>query len=174
MSAYFFNRNWDKKENERKRVVITGMGTVTPLGNDIKKTWQNLVKGKSGIGHITIFDASKYPVKIGAEVKNFDFDGCVPEDITPFLGRSTKFCIHATKEALQNSELDLENMDTSQVGISLGANEEFANISFFPPCFLTNIYLLFLFLTVQPLSSVDSINSALYLVITESSVIFSI
>jgi 3-oxoacyl-[acyl-carrier-protein] synthase II len=135
MTAYFYNRNWDKKDKERKRVVITGMGTVTPLGNDIKETWQNLVKGKSGIGHITIFDASKYPVKIGAEVKNFDFDGCVPEDIGPFLGRSTTFCIHATKEALQNAELNLENMDTSQVGISLGSNEEFASISLFDKMF---------------------------------------
>jgi 3-oxoacyl-[acyl-carrier-protein] synthase II len=135
MTAYFYNRNWDKKNKERNRVVITGMGAVTPLGNDINETWQNLIKGKSGIGHITIFDASKYPVKIGAEVKNFDFNGGVPEGVAPFLGRSTRFCIHATKEALKNSGLNLENMDTSQVGISLGSNEEYASISLFDKMF---------------------------------------
>ncbi len=129
MTAYFFERNWGPKEKEKRRIVVTGIGAVTPLGNDVNGTWQNLVKGKSGIKPITIFDASKFPVKIGAEVKNFDFDSCVPEQISPFLGRSIKFCLAAVKEALTNADLDLDLMDTCRLGVSLGANEEYANIS---------------------------------------------
>lgn len=135
MTAYFFDRNWDKHEKEEKRVVITGIGAVTPLGNDIDETWQNLIAGKSGIGPITIFDASKFPVKIGAEVKNFNFNGGVSEELSPFLGRSTKFCLHAAKEALQNAGMDLELMDTSVVGIALGSNEEYAMLSHFDKMF---------------------------------------
>ena len=56
----------------KHRVVITGMGCVTPLGNSVKETWENLIAGKSGAGHITKFDASTFPVRIAAEVKNFN------------------------------------------------------------------------------------------------------
>jgi len=127
-AAYFFNRNWDKKEKESKRVVITGIGAVTPLGNSVDETWKNVVKGKSGIGPITIFDASKFPVKIGAEVKNFDFEDCSNAGLIPFLGRGTKFCLSAVKEALNNAKMNLELVDTSKIGISLGANEEYTSI----------------------------------------------
>jgi 3-oxoacyl-[acyl-carrier-protein] synthase II len=120
---------------ERKRIVITGMGLVTPLGNDIEETWGNLESGKSGIGPITIFDASKYPVKIGAEVKGFDFDNGAPEDMSPFLGRGTNFCISAANEAVKNAGLDFEKIDSSQVGISLGSNEEYVSISHFDQLF---------------------------------------
>jgi len=58
----------------KRRVVITGMGAVTPLGNDMETTWQAVVHGRSGIGRITRFDASTFPVKIAGEVKNFQFD----------------------------------------------------------------------------------------------------
>ncbi|MEI6125285.1 MAG: beta-ketoacyl-[acyl-carrier-protein] synthase family protein [Pseudomonadota bacterium] len=135
MTAYFIDKNWDKKESERKRVVITGLGAVTPIGNSVNESWQNLVKGKSGIGPITIFKSSTYPVKIGAEVKNFDFDSCVPEEMSPFLGRSTKFCVHAAQEALEHAGLDLQKMDTANIGIALGANEEGSNLSLFEKMF---------------------------------------
>ena len=59
----------------KKRVVITGMGAVTPIGNNIKEIWESLKNGKGGIGKITRFDASDYPVNIAGEVKNF-----VPEE----------------------------------------------------------------------------------------------
>ena len=128
-AAYFYDRNWDKKKKERKRVVITGIGSVTPIGNTLQDTWSNLIKGVSGIAPITIFDAAKFPVKIGAEVKNFDFNSVVPEDLKPFIGRSTSFCIQATREALKHAGLNLDHMDTASVGISLGANEEHMGLS---------------------------------------------
>jgi len=135
MTAHFADNRWNRKENGQKRVVITGIGAVTPLGNTVKESWHNLVAGESGIAPITLFDASQYPVKIAAEVKNFDFDGCVPEDINPYLGRGTKFCIHAVKEALEHARLDLEKQDTSLMGIALGSDEEGAQIKHFEEMF---------------------------------------
>jgi len=119
MTAYYSDKKQDKK-----RVVITGFGAVTPLGNSIVESWRNLVQGKSGIGEITVFDASKYPVKIAAEVKNFDFTSNIPEDMHPFVGRSTQFCIAAAREALAHAGITTENQQTPHIGISLGSNEE--------------------------------------------------
>jgi 3-oxoacyl-[acyl-carrier-protein] synthase II len=137
MTAQFYDRNYSTAEPDKKRVVITGLGAVTPLGNDIDQTWSNLVLGCSGIGPITTFDASSFPVKIGAEVKGFDLDACAPEDLTPFLGRGTKFCLQATREALRNAGLQLARMDTSRVGISLGCNEEYSRLAHFEEMFDT-------------------------------------
>jgi len=121
MTAYYS----DKRDRDKKRVVITGFGAVTPLGNSIAESWRNLIHGKSGIGAITVFDASKYPVQIAAEVKNFDFSSNIPEELHPFVGRSTQFCIAAAREALAHAGLDtIGQQDTAHIGISLGSNEE--------------------------------------------------
>jgi 3-oxoacyl-[acyl-carrier-protein] synthase II len=128
MTAYT-DINAEKKRSNRKRVVITGFGAVTPLGNNIAESWQSLIQGKSGIGPITVFDAARYPVKIAAEVKNFNFHNGIPEDLYPFLGRSTQFCIHAAREALKHAGLDTKVMDTTNIGISLGSHEEGMYIS---------------------------------------------
>ena len=137
-AAYYYDRNWDKKKQERKRVVVTGIGSVTPIGNTVEDTWSNLIKGTSGIAPITIFDASTFPVKIGAEVKNFDFNAAVPEDLRPFLGRSTSFCIQAAREALRHAGINLDTIDTAAVGISLGSNEETASLNMFDRLFDTH------------------------------------
>ncbi len=135
MTAYFFDRNWDTKKSEKRRVAITGIGAVTPLGNNVKTTWENLIKGQSGIGPITLFNASTFPVKIAAEVKDFNFEWSVSENINPFLGRSTKFCLQAAKEALEHAALTLEHMDTTRIGICLGSDEESAHLSHFDELF---------------------------------------
>ncbi|MCP4714178.1 MAG: beta-ketoacyl-[acyl-carrier-protein] synthase family protein [Deltaproteobacteria bacterium] len=134
MTAYFFEKT-NRVETERKRIVVTGIGAVTPLGNNIEMSWNNLVNGLSGIGPITRFDASPYPVKIGAEVKNFTCAKEVPEALKPFLGRSTQFCLNAAAEALNSARLNLDVMDTGRVGIALGANEEYASIDLFEQMF---------------------------------------
>ena len=117
-AAYYYDRNWDKKKQERKRVVVTGIGSVTPIGNTVEDTWSNLIKGTSGIAPITIFDASTFPVKIGAEVKNFDFNAAVPEDLRPFLGRSTSFCIQAAREALREMHRQVGDLQMDAGGIA--------------------------------------------------------
>jgi 3-oxoacyl-[acyl-carrier-protein] synthase II len=136
MAAYFFDKQQEKQKLQRKRVVVTGIGAVTPLGNDTETLWKNLMTGDSGIGPITLFDAAHYPVKIAAEVKDFDFeDSSIPEELRPFLGRSLKFCAAAAKEAIQHAQLDLIRSDTVNVGISLGSNEEYASLSLFDKMF---------------------------------------
>jgi len=139
MTAYFVDRGWnDSGKKEKRRVVVTGIGAVTPLGNNIDETWDSLSKGRSGIGPIMRFDASRYPVKIGAEVKNFQFDSTVPEDILPFLGRSTRFCLQAVKEAMESARIGSESADPERTGISLGANEEYMGVSTMSQLFDTN------------------------------------
>ena len=59
-------------DNPRRRVVVTGVGVINPLGNDIETVWNALKEGKSGVGYTTIFDASKFPTRISAEIKNWD------------------------------------------------------------------------------------------------------
>lgn len=96
----------------RKRVVITGMGAITPLGNDLPTTWQGVVAGKSGIRRITHFDPSGFPSQIAGEVKGFDFAPTVRRD--PALKDSmlnTQFAITACKEAFRDSGLSLANTD---------------------------------------------------------------
>ena len=123
-------------QSRSQRVVITGIGAVTPLGNDVETSWDNLIRGISGIGPITQFDATSYPVKIGAEVKNFDFNGQVPDDIAPFVGRGTRFCLRAAREAITQSGLMLdEQCDTSRIGLALGCNEEYSRITDFGEMF---------------------------------------
>ena len=116
MTAYF-SKKWEQKKLQQKRVVITGFGAVTPLGNDIQTTWSNLIKGVSGIGPITLFDAMTYPVKIAAEVKNFNFNTpLLSEEIDRYFGRSTRFCVSAVKEALHKAGLNLEHLDSGNIG----------------------------------------------------------
>jgi 3-oxoacyl-[acyl-carrier-protein] synthase II len=115
-----------------RRIVITGLGAVTPLGLNLEATWENLMKSKSGIDYISIFDASSFPVKIAAEVKGFEDAALdIPEEIAPFAGRSTKFALSACKEAMQHAGLNLDTLDPTMFGISLGGNEETSKLSDF-------------------------------------------
>jgi 3-oxoacyl-[acyl-carrier-protein] synthase II len=103
-----------------RRVVITGMGAVSPLGNDLATTWDGLVAGKSGIDFIKGFDASDYPVKVGAEVKDFDPTGLVPPKELRKLARYTQFSLAAAKEAVESAGL-LGAYAPERVGVVLGS-----------------------------------------------------
>ena len=103
-----------------RRVVVTGMGAVSPLGNDLATTWDGLVAGKSGIDFIRGFDASDYPVKIGAEVKNFDPTGLASPKELRKLARYTQFSLAAAKEAVDSAGL-LGAYPPERIGIVLGS-----------------------------------------------------
>ena len=84
----------------RRRVVITGLGAVTPLGNDVASTWAGIKAGKSGIGKITLFDASDYPVKIAAEVKDFSLDAYgLDHKVVRKMARFTRFLTAASLQS---------------------------------------------------------------------------
>ncbi len=120
----------------RRRVVITGMGAITPLGNTLRETWEGVISGRSGIGLITAFDASTFPVRIAGEVKNFQPDvSPLPEDCPILLGRSAQLGIQAAQMALKDSGLELPKEDPLQIGISLGCEEEYAQLKVLPDLF---------------------------------------
>lgn len=121
----------------KRRAVITGFGLVTPLGLNVRATWENLIQGRSGIGYISIFDASSFPVRIAAEVKDFDDSlVSVPESARHFVGRATRFCLAATQEAMDRARLTPGSIDPARVGISLGASEETYTLSRFEDAFV--------------------------------------
>jgi 3-oxoacyl-[acyl-carrier-protein] synthase II len=120
----------------KRRIVITGMGIVTPLGLNVKTTWGNLIRGKSGTGPISLFDASSFPVRIAAEVKDFDESAItLPEEMEPFASRDTKLGLTAAREAIENAGLNLNKIDPSRFGISLGASDETNTLSHFGAAF---------------------------------------
>ncbi len=108
----------------RRRVVVTGMGLVTPLGADLEQVWQKVLAGESGIGYITLFDATNFPTRIAAEVRNWDLRdvGEDPEQ-WKFQGRHTHFAIGAAKKAVADSGLDLSRIDPTRFGVYLGSGE---------------------------------------------------
>jgi 3-oxoacyl-[acyl-carrier-protein] synthase II len=116
----------------RRRVVVTGIGCVTPLGTNIKQLWENLLAGKSGVGKTTLFDASNFPTRISAEVRNWSLAD-VGEDPTVWekRGRHTRFAIGAAKQAMLDSGVD-RTVDSDKFGVYLGAGEgqqDFYNFS---------------------------------------------
>lgn len=105
---------------ELKRVVVTGLGAVSPLGNNLADTWQGLVAGVSGAVPITHFDASKFKVRFACEVKNFDGLKSVGKEARKMDLFAQYACV-AADEAIKDSALDLENEDRTQIGCIWGA-----------------------------------------------------
>jgi len=104
----------------RRRVVITGLGCVSPLGNNVKETWQSLIAGKSGAAPITAFDASRHKTKFAAEVKGFDAAAMFGAREARKMDRFTQFATAATLESLDQSGLKIEESNRDRVGILIG------------------------------------------------------
>jgi len=103
-----------------KRVVVTGLGIVSPLGIGVDTFWANLTAGVSGVGRITRFDPEGYTTQIAAEVKNFDPADYFEKKEARRLDRFTQFALVATREALADAGLQLEKADRDRVGVILG------------------------------------------------------
>jgi len=108
----------------RRRVVVTGVGCITPVGNDVDSMWESICAGRSGIGDITHFDASNFPTRFAAEVKGFEFGDYV-EDTQRFehAGRNIRFAIAAAHDAMKDSGLLESGLDPERLGVYLGAGE---------------------------------------------------
>jgi 3-oxoacyl-[acyl-carrier-protein] synthase II len=104
-----------------KRVVITGLGALTPVGNSAPDTWEALVKGVSGIAPITAFDASLFKTRFAGEVKNFDPEAYIDRKEARKMDRYSQFSVCVADEALRDSQLDLEREDRSRVGVVWGS-----------------------------------------------------
>jgi len=106
----------------KKRVVITGLGVISPVGNDVASFWQSLKDGKSGVGQITSFDASAFDSRIAAEVKNFDPTqyGISLKDVKR-TAKFVQFAVAAAKQAVESSGLDLDKEDRNRIGVIIGS-----------------------------------------------------
>ncbi|MDQ6837378.1 MAG: beta-ketoacyl-ACP synthase II [Actinomycetota bacterium] len=105
--------------SDRRRVVVTGMGAVTALGNDVERTWAAMVAGRSGVAAITLFDPAEFPVRIAAEVKDFDSAAIFGARQARHLDRFVQFALVATREAIETSKLDIA-ADPWRVGVVYG------------------------------------------------------
>ena len=99
------------------RVVITGLGTINPLGHTVKETWENAVNGVSGVGPITLFDASDWNVKIASEVKNFNPDLYMDFKEARRRDRFEQLAVASMKEALETSGLEINDQTTNRIGV---------------------------------------------------------
>ncbi len=106
---------------ESHRVVITGLGTINPLGNDVPTSWENALSGRSGIGHITLFDTSEHKVKIAGEVKGFDPKEHFSKRDARRLDRYAQLAIVAARQAVSDAGWNLEHMDRDRVGVVIGS-----------------------------------------------------
>ena len=108
----------------RRRVVVTGIGCVTPLGHDVETLWKRLLGGESGIGRTTLFDASNFPTQISAEVRDWDVSkvGEDPEK-WKYRGRHTRFAVGAAKQAVADAGLSDARLDPTRFGVYLGCGE---------------------------------------------------
>ena len=106
---------------ELKRVVVTGLGAITPIGNSVPEFWENLVNGVSGAGPITHFDASLFKTQFACEVKGFDATKYIDRKEARKMDLYTQYAIAVAKEAVGDSGLDVENEDLNRIGVIFGA-----------------------------------------------------
>lgn len=106
---------------ELKRVVVTGLGALTPIGNNVEQYWNGLVNGVSGAAPITHFDASKFKTRFACEIKNFDIKDFINRKEARKMDKFTQYAMVSTDEAILDSGLDLETIDKDRVGVIWGA-----------------------------------------------------
>ena len=105
---------------ELKRVVVTGLGALTPVGNNVTETWENLVNGVSGAGPITHFDTTNFKTQFACEVKNFKVNEHLDRKEARKMDLYTQYAIVAAKEAIEDSGMDLETVDKNKIGVIYG------------------------------------------------------
>ena len=106
---------------ELKRVVITGIGAISPLGHTAQETWEAVVAGKSGAGPITLFDASKFKTTFACEVKGFDVAKYIDRKEARRLDRYAQFAMVAAEECIADSKLDLDKVNKNRVGVVIAS-----------------------------------------------------
>src|SRR2546421_2498796 len=106
----------------KRRFVVTGMGTITLVGNDVAMTWRSLIEGKSGTAPITKFDASKFPVRFAAEVKGFDPLKYMDRKEAKRADQYTQYAVAGARQAMENAGLVERNgMDPDRIGVIIGS-----------------------------------------------------
>ena len=133
-----------------RRVVVTGVGAITPVGNDIPSYWNALINGVSGAAPITLFDASAFRTNFACEVKNFDPLDYFDKKEARKLDRHVQFAIAATKESMDDAHFDMDKLDTDRAGVIFSTGiggitsleqgfEEFQACGKFNPFYITRM-----------------------------------
>ena len=108
-------------DNTKKRVVVTGIGLVSPLGNTTEETWAGLIAGRSGVDYITRFDTSQHTVKFAAETKNFDPSKFIEKKELKKMDYFIYFAVAASKEAINDAGLKIDDELSENVGVYIGS-----------------------------------------------------
>ena len=106
---------------QMRRVVVTGMGAVTPIGLTVKEFWANALAGKSGIANITYFDTTQYDTKFAGELKGFDPHNYMDRKLAQRVDQFTQYGLAAAEEAIKDSGVNLENENKERVGVVFGS-----------------------------------------------------
>ena len=104
-----------------RRVVVTGLGAITPVGNNVNEFWDGIVNGKCGIDQITLFDAENFKVKLAGEVKNFNVEDYFDRREAKRLDRFSHFAIVAARELMKDSKLDVNSIDPTRFGVAVSS-----------------------------------------------------
>ncbi|NER26610.1 MAG: beta-ketoacyl-ACP synthase II [Symploca sp. SIO1C4] len=105
---------------EKKRVVVTGLGAITPIGNTLGEYWQGLLNGRNGIGLITLFDPSRHACRIAGEVKGYDPHEYMDRKEAKHMDRFAQFGVSASKQALKDAQFAINDLNAEQVGVIIG------------------------------------------------------
>jgi 3-oxoacyl-[acyl-carrier-protein] synthase II len=108
----------------KNKVVVTGIGIITPIGTGIDSFWESSIKGISGISLISRFDIEGYPTKIAGEIKNFTPEEYMSEELANNLSRSSQLGLVAAQMAVKDARLDISNIDKNKIGVSIGLGAE--------------------------------------------------
>lgn len=107
--------------NENNRVVITGIGALSSIGNDAKKTWENALKGVNGIDKITRIDTEPYNVHLAGELKDFNIEDYIDRKEARRMDRFTQYAVVAAREAVNDAKLDINENTADRIGVWIGS-----------------------------------------------------
>ena len=117
----FYIHNYKIKRMELRRVVVTGLGALTPIGNNIQEYWNGLINGVSGAAPITYFDASKFKTQFACELKDFKVEDFIDRKEARKMDRYAQYAMVASDEAVRDANFDLETLDKDRVGVIWGS-----------------------------------------------------
>ena len=106
-----------------KRVVITGLGAVTPIGNNVSEYWHSLINGVSGAAEITKFDTSNFKTKFACEVKNFNPENIFEKNEIRKYDLFTQYALYVTDEAIKNANIDFDSLNKNRIGVIWGSGD---------------------------------------------------
>ena len=104
-----------------RRVVVTGLGAITPIGNNVDEFWEGIVNGKCGIDEITLFDTTDFKVKLAGEVKGFNAEEVLDKKASKRLDRYAQLAMVAAKEAVADSKINMEEIDATRFGVAISS-----------------------------------------------------